>query len=77
MITFFYFIISIFLLLVTIGMYNKWRDNRKNRAHEAYKIRFLNHIKDLGLNPENLCGHVSDGVTMFPNQVKKEITSVS
>jgi len=74
MITLFYIFIGIFFLLVAIGTFNRWRDNRWQCAHEAYKKKYLEHIKDLGLIPENLCGSTYDDVTMFPNQEKNEIT---
>jgi len=65
-------ICAIVALIVVIRIHAVWSEKRKAHAYEAYKQKFADHLRNLGINPE---GHTpSNGIVMFPDLQKDEIT---
>jgi hypothetical protein len=65
-------ICAIVALIVVVRIHAVWSEKREARAYEAYKQKFVAHLRSLGLSPE---GHSpSSGIVMFPDLQKDEIT---
>jgi len=69
--TIFNIVIALIVIFVIIRIYAVITEKRERRANAAYEKKWEDHVRSLGLNPENR--HPNNGVTMFPKPEDDEI----
>lgn len=69
--TIFNIVIALIVIFVIIRIYAVITEKRERRANAAYEKKWEDHVRSLGLNPENR--HPNSGVTMFPKPENDEI----
>lgn len=69
--TIFNIVIALIVIFIIIRIYAVITEKRERRANAAYEKKWEDHVRSLGLNPENR--HPNSGVTMFPKPENDEI----